>query len=89
MLEQINTMVMSQCADKGLKYECRMLSRVDDYYIGDDMKLKEVLINILSNAIKFTNAPGSVTLSIERAAVFEDQSGGGSRGWGRRRVFRQ
>ena len=74
MLEQINTMVMSQCADKGLKYECRMLSHVDDYYIGDDMKLKEVLINILSNAIKFTNAPGSVTLSIERTAVFEDQS---------------
>ena len=74
MLEQINTMVMSQCADKGLKYECRLLSRVDDYYIGDDMKLKEVLINILSNAIKFTNAPGSVTLSIERTALFEDQS---------------
>ena len=74
MLEQINTMVMSQCADKGLKYECRVLSRVDDHYIGDDMKLKEVLINILSNAIKFTNAPGSVTLSIERAAEFEDQS---------------
>ena len=74
MLEQINTMVMSQCADKGLKYECRILSRVDDYYIGDDMKLKEVLINILSNAVKFTEAPGSITLSIERAAVFEDQS---------------
>ncbi len=74
MLEQINTMVMSQCEDKGLHYECRILSRVDDYYIGDDTKLKEVLINILSNAIKFTDAPGSVTLSVERTAVFEDQS---------------
>ena len=74
MLEQINTMVMSQCADKGLDYECRILSPVDDYYIGDDMKLKEVLINILSNAIKFTDAPGSVTLTVERIAVFEDQS---------------
>ena len=74
MLEQINTMVMSQCGDKGLHYECRILSRVDDYYIGDDTKLKEVLINILSNAIKFTEAPGSVTLSVERTAVFEDQS---------------
>jgi signal transduction histidine kinase/CheY-like chemotaxis protein len=74
MLEQINTMVMSQCGDKGLHYECRLLSRVDDYYIGDDMKLKEVLINILSNAIKFTDAPGSVTLTVEKTAVFEDQS---------------
>ena len=74
MLEQINTMVMSQCSDKGLHYECRMLSRVDDYYIGDDMKLKEVIINILSNAVKFTDAPGSITLTIERTAVFEEQS---------------
>ena len=74
MLEQINTMVMSQCSDKGLTYECRVINRVDDYYIGDDMKLKEVLINILSNAIKFTEAPGSVIMKIERTAVFEDQT---------------
>ncbi len=74
MLEQINTMVMSQCSEKGLDFECRILSRVDDYYIGDDMKLKEVLINILSNAIKFTDAPGSVTFSVERTARFEDKS---------------
>ncbi len=74
MLEQINTMVMSQCSDKGLRYECRLLSSVEDAYIGDDMKLKEVLINILSNAIKFTDAPGSVTMTVERTAVFEDQS---------------
>ena len=74
MLEQINTMVMSQCADKGLTYECRILSQVGDYYIGDDMKLKEVLINILSNAIKFTDAPGSVTMTVERTGQFENQS---------------
>ena len=74
MLEQINTMVMSQCEDKGLHYECSILSPVDDYYIGDDMKLKEILINILSNAIKFTNPGGSISLSVERTAEYEDQS---------------
>ena len=74
MLEQINTMVTSQCSEKGLGYECRILSKVEDHYIGDDMKLKEVLINILSNAIKFTDAPGNVTFTVERTAVFEGQS---------------
>ena len=74
MLEQINTMVSSQCGDKGLHYECHVLNQVDESYIGDDMKLKEVLINILSNAIKFTEAPGSVTLTVERTARFEDHS---------------
>ena len=74
MLEQINTMVMSQCSDKGLKYECRLNGHIDDYYIGDDMKLKQVLINILSNAIKFTDAPGSIIFSIERTNLFNDQT---------------
>ena len=74
MLEQINLMVMPQCADKGLAYECKVEGPVDASYIGDDTKLKEVLLNILSNAVKFTDAPGSVTLLVERAAVFGDRS---------------
>ena len=73
-LDQINTMVMSQCAEKGLTYECHVIGGISDTYIGDDMKLKQVLINILSNAIKFTNAPGDVTLTVERTAMYEDQS---------------
>lgn len=74
MIEQINTMVMAQCTEKGLGYECKMIGGVNDYYIGDDMKLKQVLINILSNAIKFTESPGSVTLTVEQTNVYEGQS---------------
>jgi CheY-like chemotaxis protein len=74
MLEQVNAMVLTQCREKGLKYECQMLGGVSDYYIGDDMKLKQVLINILSNAIKFTEVPGSVLLTVERTGIFGDHS---------------
>ena len=45
MLEQINTIVMTQCSDKGLKYECKVIDGISDYYVGDDMKLKQILIN--------------------------------------------
>ena len=38
------------------------------------MKLKEMLINILSNAIKFTEAPGSITMTIEKTAEYDNQS---------------
>lgn len=74
MLEQINTMVMAQCSEKGLVYECSVAEGIGDYYIGDDMKLKQVLINILGNAIKFTDAPGEVELKIDKLASFEDQT---------------
>ena len=74
MLEQINTMVSSQCQDKGLNYDCRIINRVDDYYIGDSMKLKQVLINILGNSVKFTPEGGVVSFFIEKIAEFEGQS---------------
>ena len=74
MLEQINTMVMAQCSEKGLTFECHIAGHVDESYIGDNMKLKQVLVNILSNAIKFTDAPGSVTLSVEKINDYEDSS---------------
>ncbi|MDO5702272.1 MAG: response regulator [Lachnospiraceae bacterium] len=74
MLEQINTMVMSQCSEKGLRYECHVVGGVSDYYIGDDVKLRQVLLNILSNAVKFTEAPGHVTLTVERTAVYGGHS---------------
>ena len=72
MLEQINTMISGQCQDKGLAYDCEIVGHVDDYYIGDDMKLKQVLINILGNSVKFTPAGGTVSFIVEPTAHFED-----------------
>ena len=64
-LEQVNTLIGGQCRDKGLAYDCHIKGQVDEYYVGDVMKLKQVLINILGNAVKFTPEGGSVSLVIE------------------------
>jgi len=74
LLEAINTMFSSQCQDKGLEYHCHINSAVDDYYIGDNMKLRQVLINILGNAVKFTPEGGTVELAVERKAKYDGKS---------------
>ncbi len=71
-VEQIGIIIGGQCQEKGLTYECNILGHVNDYYVGDDMKLKQVLINILGNAVKFTEAPGTVSLAIEQTARVDD-----------------
>ena len=62
-LNGINSICYSQAAVKDVEFECIVDPVLDDYYIGDAMKLQQVLINILGNAIKFTREGGKVTFS--------------------------
>lgn len=74
LLEEINTMFSGQSTDKGVQYNCHINGSVDDHYIGDNMKLKQILINIIGNAVKFTPEGGSVELTVERTAQFDGKS---------------
>ena len=74
LIEHINTMFSGQCSEKEIAYNCRISGTVDEYYIGDSAKLRQILINILSNAVKFTPGGGSVDLAVEKTASFDGKS---------------
>ncbi len=74
LLESINTMFSGQCSEKGLEYGCSIKGDIEDYYVGDNMKLRQVLINIIGNAVKFTPAGGNISFNIERVAHFDGRT---------------
>ena len=74
LIEQINSIFSSQCREKGISYDCHIKGKLSDHYIGDSTKLRQVIINILSNAVKFTPAGGRVSFITEKTAAFNNRS---------------
>ena len=61
LLEMINRMTVSRCTMKGLDYQNSVDGSLDDYFTGDERKLRQILVSILDNAIKFSDAPGTIS----------------------------
>ena len=71
-LDQINAVVSSMCEQKSIQYLTSVAPCVGEDYIGDASKLKRALMNILDNAVKFTDAPGYVRFCVDASQSPED-----------------
>ena len=61
-----------QAHDKGLELACDIAPDVSDGLIGDPLRLRQIVINLVGNGIKFTPR-GEVVLSVEREVADETE----------------
>lgn len=73
ILEKISDMFMIKCEEKDLKLWYDLDPKMPYFMIGDSLRLLQVLINIVGNAVKFTEH-GSIVLKTQVLSISQQEA---------------
>lgn len=70
LFSDIVNMIWIKATEKGLEFRLRVDSSIPSMLCGDEVRIKQILVNLLNNAVKYTSE-GTITLSArcERIAL--------------------
>ena len=66
LLDLVNVLTQTLCGEKGLDYRHEVTGELDRACVGDALRLRQVLLSILANAVKFTPKGGSIRFVTEQ-----------------------
>ena len=66
MLNDLVNMISIRAKSKNLQFDVQISSEIPSVLFGDDIRLRQILINLLTNAVKYTEK-GTVTLRVSGA----------------------
>lgn len=73
LVRNLYSMLKAQVQDKGLLFLLDIAEDVPAYIVGDSLRVRQVLVNLLSNSIKFTHE-GSIAITVQLLEQKNDKS---------------
>ncbi|MFZ6873108.1 response regulator [Undibacterium sp. Di27W] len=72
VLEHVSSLVAKKAADKGLEFLIDIAPDIPQQLIGDQLRLGQILVNLVNNAVKFTEQ-GQVAIAVRKLEQFGDK----------------
>lgn len=71
VFDYVNVMMRDHAIGQGLRYQLSVASDVPIHLMGDPLRLRQILVNLISNAIKFTER-GEVVVDVSASEITKD-----------------
>jgi|GEM_PF-962515 len=64
LISSVHDIIEPLCEEKTQTFGCECVGLVHTRLLGDSLRLRQILVNLLNNAVKFTPRSGHVTLTV-------------------------